>query len=134
MIKITIPEIPIPKGRPRFTRQGFAFTPTKTRQYEKLVKQIALQHRPKELLTGALKVTMLFYVPIPGSWSVIKKYKAVTGEIRPITRPDLDNYAKVKDALKGVIFSDDSIIVEEHLHKWYSKEPKTIIVIEEVDG
>lgn len=40
-VVVNIPGQPVPKGRPRFTRGGFAYTPDKTRKYEKLVAGLA---------------------------------------------------------------------------------------------
>lgn len=40
-VVVNIPGPPVPKGRPRFTRGGFAYTPDKTRKYEKLVAGLA---------------------------------------------------------------------------------------------
>lgn len=40
-VVVNIPGQPVPKGRPRFTRGGFAYTPEKTRKYEKLVAGLA---------------------------------------------------------------------------------------------
>ena len=48
-------------------------------------------------------------------------------------RPDLDNLAKaVKDALKGVIYADDSQIVEAHLFKRYG-EPQVKVQIKSLE-
>lgn len=135
VIRITIPYIPTAKGRPKFTRRGFAYTPKKTRDYEKYVKQIALRYKPKELLTGALEVRFYFYRPIPKSFSKKNRELALCGRLRPKIKPDLTNYTKAaEDALEGIIYKNDAQIVDEHLHKYYSATPKTIIVIEEVKG
>lgn len=40
-VVVNIPGQPVPKGRPRFTKGGFAYTPDKTRKYEKLVASLA---------------------------------------------------------------------------------------------
>lgn len=134
MIKIVIPYPPVAKGRPKFTRQGFAYTPKKTRDYEKLVKTIALQHRPKELWLGPLFLSASFHCPIPESFSKKKKQLAIEGKLRPASRPDLSNYVKaVEDALNGVIYKDDSQIVDESLEKLYSSHPRVEIYIEEID-
>lgn len=37
MISFTIEGVPVPKGRPRFTRSGHTYTPDTTRKYEALV-------------------------------------------------------------------------------------------------
>lgn len=36
-IEFTVPGIPVGKGRPRFTKDGHAHTPGKTREYENKV-------------------------------------------------------------------------------------------------
>jgi Holliday junction resolvase RusA-like endonuclease len=51
-------------------------------------------------------------------------------EIKPTTRPDLDNYAKLTlDALNGIIWTDDSQITELRLGKFYSITPSTMIKV-----
>lgn len=132
MIKITIPGNPVAKGRHRTTKRGITYTPKETRDFEELVGTIALQHRPKELITGAVVFEAFFYVPIPKSFSKKKRALALEGKIRPVAKPDLDNYAKIKDALNKIIFSDDSIIVEEHLYKFYSATPHAEMIIREL--
>ncbi len=52
---------------------------------------------------------------------------AERGEIRPTTKPDLDNYLKaIKDALKGICWRDDSQVVayREPFGKYYSAKPR----------
>ena len=68
--------------------------------------------------TYPLKVTMTFYRPRP-----IAHYKA-DGTVKPgmpaapTQRPDVLKLARaIEDALTGVIYEDDSSIVEEHLFK-----------------
>ncbi|MBB1163667.1 RusA family crossover junction endodeoxyribonuclease [Lacticaseibacillus rhamnosus] len=41
MIRLTIPGNPVPQGRPRFTRIGRAYDPTKSRNYKQYVKNVA---------------------------------------------------------------------------------------------
>lgn len=40
-LTIVIDGVPVPKGRPRFTKAGVAYTPAKTRAYEKQAAIIA---------------------------------------------------------------------------------------------
>lgn len=40
-VVVNIPGQPVPKGRPCFTKSGLAYTPDKTRAYEKLVAGLA---------------------------------------------------------------------------------------------
>lgn len=46
------------------------------------------------------------------------------GELRPTTKPDVDNYVKgVKDGLNKVIWQDDSQVVNLTVRKFYSMHP-----------
>ena len=130
-IKIVIPMPPVSKGRPRFAN-GHAYTPAKTRQYEEAV-QIIARNAINLALIGAIKLHIYFYMPIPKSWSKPKKRRAMEGEIRPTTRPDIDNLVKaILDSLNGGIgYNDDSQIVELHVEEWYG-EPRTEIELEEL--
>ena len=132
MIKIEIEIEPVAKERPRFTKRGHAYTPAKTRNYEKKIKAELTAHRP-ETLGGACHLDMTFVRPIPKKWNKKKKRQAIDHEIRPVTRPDLDNYEKaVMDAANDVLYKDDSQIVSKHTRKVYGEVPKVIIKIEEI--
>lgn len=62
-----------------------------------------------------IRLTMNFCLTMP------KKPKH---KIHPIVRPDLDNYQKaVCDSLNGIIYVDDSQVVEIMSRKYYSKPP-----------
>ena len=132
MIKIEIEIEPVAKGRPRFTKRGHTYTPAKTKNYEKIIKAELMARHPDQL-EGACHLDMTFVRPIPKSWSKKKKQQAIDHEIRPVTRPDLDNYEKaVMDAANDVLYKDDSQIVSKHTRKVYGETPKVIIKIEEI--
>ena len=62
-----------------------------------------------------------------------KKEKAERGLIRPTVRPDIDNLVKIiLDGLNGVAFMDDKQVIELYATKWYSAEPRTEIMVEEL--
>lgn len=126
---------PRPKGRPRFFSRGKfvgTYTDSKTREYEQNVLTQALPHKPAKPIEEAIKLTMIFHMPIPTSLSKKKRALAINKFLLPTKRPDLDNLAKVKDALNKVFWTDDSVIVQEHLYKYYSETPKTEIMIETI--
>ena len=55
---------------------------------------------------------------------------AEAGHIRPEKKPDWDNFAKaVTDALKGVVWTDDSRIVSGRTEKYYSLKPRVEVFI-----
>lgn len=132
MITLTIPGEPVAKGRPRMMKSGIAFTPTKTRNYETLVKELFIISK-QERLEGELRATILAYFQIPKSATKAKRVRMESGLIRPIKRPDLDNIAKaVLDALNGLAYQDDSQIVSLAVEKYYADQPKVEISIREV--
>ena len=130
VIVIDLP--PKPKGRPRFTKNGFAYTPSETRDYEDAVKMLA-RIAVKRPLTRPIKMDITFYLPIPKSWSKTKIEAAKQGTVRPTSKPDLDNLCKaILDALNdGIGYIDDKQIVELSARKLYG-EPKTVIEMEEL--
>lgn len=141
---LTIPGTPIAKGRPRIsTRGGFAraFTPTKTRSAEDTLagRCLALleQRGDRELWPskGALRVNLVFTLPVPSSWPKWKQEAAIAGRTRPTSKPDVDNLAKLtKDALNEVLWLDDAQIVHVDAMKRYGAEPSTWISVVEVEN
>ena len=129
-MKFTIPFQPKPKQRPQHGK-GYTFTPKETREYEQIVGFYA-RRAIKQPLEGAIRVKVDFYMPIPKSWSEKKKRLAEAGEIRPATRPDLDNLEKALfDGCNGIAWIDDAQVVEVHKAEWYG-DPRTDVEISEV--
>lgn len=132
MVTFTIKGQPMGKQRPKFsTYGGFVktYTPKETVNYETLVKMsyYGLQYFGDE----PLKVTIKAYYQIPKSYSKKKRLMAINGELRPITKPDCDNIAKIIcDALNSVAYDDDKQIVELVVQKYYAEEPRTEVTIE----
>ena len=123
----------VPKGRARITRSGIAYTPKKTRDYENKLAFLAAEvMKDSPLLEGPLWVCVRVSVSIPESWSKKKRALALAGEIKPIGRPDLDNYIKILDALNGIVWKDDSQIVEISAFKYYGEKPRLFLDIDSV--
>ena len=133
-ISITVPGEPVAKARPRFTKNGHVYTPKKTAVYEQVIGLHArAAMKGKKILTGAIKLSVTAYMPIPQSWSLKQKTKAMSGALRHTKRPDSDNLCKaVQDALNGIIYADDAQIDEVHIIKRYGI-PRTEIVVEAED-
>jgi Holliday junction resolvase RusA-like endonuclease len=99
VIIIHVPGVPIPKGRPRMTRTGHTYTPSRTRGYEAIVREYAaLAMRGKQPLVGPLHLSTTVALPIPASWPAKARALAADGGMLPTSRPDLDKYIKVADA------------------------------------
>ena len=126
---------PVPKGRPRFARRGQfvqTYTDAKTIDYETHVAMKARQAiGASEPLQGALTVFLYLRYTIPPSYSKKRKEACLRGVEYP-KKIDIDNvYKSITDAMNGIIYADDSQIVEAHILKCYSLEPGANIMIQE---
>lgn len=133
MITITIPGVPVAKGRPKAVRMGKTgirmYTPTKTANYEAVCRMAALEAMAWTApLQGPLHVTFLLHMPIPASLSQ-KKQAELVG--KPHTKkPDASNIVKaVEDALNGIVWNDDSQIALLTAHKVYSTDPRVEVSV-----
>lgn len=136
-IKFVVAGEPQGKGRPRFIRTatgGRAITPPRTRAYEDFIKweyyrQCNYFFNDKTMLKMEIKA----FFKVPESKSKKQKEKMLNNEILPTKKPDMDNIVKaVADALNKVAYKDDSQIVECTVKKYYDKEPRIEIYIEEI--
>lgn len=127
---------PVPQGRPRFKKiKGIviAYDPPKSKAYKKEVKRQASEQYKKAPITGALNCSVSVYRPIQKNGSKKLKQAKLSGEVRPIEKPDVDNYFKsVTDGLKGIVWKDDNQIVDAEIHKYYSDQPRVEVEIEEL--
>ena len=136
MIKFTVWGEPVAQGRPRATTingRVKMYDPKKSSEYKNYIRLVASQHAPKELLDGPLRLDVKIYKPTLKSFSKKKKEMAEQGVLRPTTKPDVDNYVKaIKDALKNVIWKDDSQVVDLQASKYYSEKPRIEVKIEQI--
>jgi Holliday junction resolvase RusA-like endonuclease len=129
VIAFTIPGITVAKGRARTLKSGRSYTPAKTANYAAKVAQIGkLAMGDAPLLDGPLSLSLMVHLPIPQSWSKAKQASALKGTVWPVSRPDVDNYAKnILDALNGVVWHDDSAVVELRCTKVYGDDPRAVV-------
>jgi Holliday junction resolvase RusA-like endonuclease len=73
-------------------------------------------------------------MPMPQAMakSKLKSQSAEAGVIRPLTKPDVDNFAKVIDALNGIVWPDDNQVVELTVEKFYSSRPRLELTASEL--
>lgn len=128
MITFTVPGEPVAKGRPRATTIGGharMYTPAKTAAYEQLVAvyaKAAMKNAP--LLEHPVRLHLGIYCKVPGSWSKKRRAAALGGMERPAKAPDIDNIVKaLADGMNGIVYVDDSQIVELACSKHYAIEP-----------
>ncbi|NNV08118.1 RusA family crossover junction endodeoxyribonuclease [Geobacillus sp. MMMUD3] len=137
MIKLIVYGEPVAQGRPRATTVNGRvrmYDPKKSRDFKHYLKLAASKHRPEQLIEGPISLEVKVYKPTLKSFSKKKKVAAEAGQIRPISKPDVSNYLKlIEDALTGVIWKDDSQIIDCSISKYYSETPRTEIQIKEMD-
>jgi len=118
------------KGRLRHTRTGRAYTPASTRSYQTALAwaaQVAM--RGRRPLEGPLQLLVRACLPIPTSWSKKRQRLAAANEVKPTVRPDFDNITKMVDGLNGIIWRDDSQVVDARIVKLYSERPRLELTI-----
>ena len=128
---------PVGKGRPRATsRGGFVrmYTDAKTLGFESAVADEArIAMREWQPFDTPMQLQLSTYYPIPKSWSKKKRQMAMDGEIHPQVKPDLDNVMKaVLDAMNGVVYVDDSQVINMVATKRYSSDPRVEVYLHEV--
>jgi Holliday junction resolvase RusA-like endonuclease len=127
---------PIGKGRPKFARRGnfvSTYTPTKTRDYETVIKEAAKKAMgSNELLETPVTVAIYITVPIPQSYSK-KRTEACLKDIeRPIKKPDIDNIAKCfLDAMNDIVYKDDTQVLTLHVTKVYGTVGMVEVMVRE---
>ena len=139
MIRFEITLEPTAKERHRtrgFVAKGKVITQQynskKQRIREQQIIEKAAPFAPPEPFAEALMLGVRVYAKIPKSTSKAKREMAATGQIRPETKPDLDNYIKqIKDALNGLFWADDKYIVGylSGTGKYYSDSPRWDITV-----
>lgn len=133
-VAFVIPGTPVGKGRPKFARRGnftVAYTPEKTASYENLVKvkaEEAMKGRPA--IDGAVAVTIWLWVTPPASWSQKKQRQALSHEILPTSKPDVDNVIKgIFDAMNEIVWKDDKQAVDVSIRKRYSETARATVEV-----
>ena len=129
---------PVEQARPRAVRFGTGirmYDPKKVatfkRQLGMLARQ-AMQERGLETFDGPLEVCMEFYRPVQASISNKERARRLLGAHRPTVKPDLSNYIKaLEDALNGIIWADDNLIVSLEAKKFYAEQPHLMVEIKE---
>lgn len=103
-------------------------------QYKNIVGYTAKKHF-EEPINGPVATEIEFYYPVPRSWSKKEKDKALSGEIFPTVKPDIDNVVKgIFDSLNKIAWEDDNRVVALITRKYYSTNPRIVIKVWEVDA
>lgn len=124
------------KGRPRFSRVGNftkVYTDKQTLSYEAMIATFAKQAMGgTEPLKTPVSVFLYVRLPIPQSYPKKRKEACLNGSEMPCKKPDIDNIAKTYlDAMNGVIFVDDTQVVDLHVKKLYAAEAGVDVMVME---
>jgi Holliday junction resolvase RusA-like endonuclease len=136
MVTFKVDANPVGKQRARYARRGNfiqAYTPEKTRTYETLIKEASHEAMgSSEPLETPVTLYLYIRVPIPKSCTK-KRLEAINnGSEKPIKKPDASNILKsVEDGMNGVVYKDDSQIINIHVTKVYSSQPGVDICVKE---
>jgi Holliday junction resolvase RusA-like endonuclease len=136
MVTYLVEGNPVGKGRPKFARRGnfvSTYTPTKTRDYEDLIKESARKAMGSaEILETPVTVAIYITVPIPASYSKKRTEACLSGSERPIKKPDIDNVAKCfLDAMNEIVYKDDTQVLTLHITKVYGTVGMVEVMIKE---
>lgn len=127
---------PIGKGRPKFARRGnfvSTYTPTKTRDYEELIRDAAkIAMGSTEPIETPVVACIYIIVPIPASYSKKRSVACLDGSERPCKKPDIDNIIKAYlDAMNGIVYKDDTQVVSLHATKVYGTVGMVEVMVQE---
>lgn len=105
----------------------------KTEAYEKVLTEAAgLFMRGRAPTENPVALLVHAFRQIPESWSKRDKQLALDGGLRPTARPDWDNYGKITDALNGIVWKDDSQVVDGRVIKIFSDRPALRVEVREM--
>ena len=144
-IEFFVPGIPRPGG----SKKAFAHPKTgkimvidaggkHTKDWRAVVALTAVQAMEgKPLMSSALETNMIFLFPRPKSHYRTGKFSDQLKPDAPYYKTSMPDLLKItrstEDAMKGVVYVDDSLIVQECLTKVYTNEkPGAWIVVETI--
>lgn len=113
IVCLTIDGDPVSKQRPRIGKAGKAYTPRATKQAESVIAwTIRADSRSMKPSSGLFSVHVWFFT-------------------KDLRRRDIDNLCKtVLDACNGIVWDDDSQVVELHACvERGSPRPRTVLLI-----
>jgi Holliday junction resolvase RusA-like endonuclease len=98
-----------------------------------LIKEAGVQAMgSSEPLETPVTLYLHIRMPIPKSYSKKRIEACLNGSEQPIKKPDASNILKsVEDGLNGVVYKDDSQIINIHVTKVYSTKSGVDICIKE---
>lgn len=123
MFRLIVPGKPVHWSRAAKGRFGNVYNKDDHRNHAAIVKGLSMQEMEgTTIYAGALVAFVAVFTHAPKNLLNTKKKLAAmaAGNVYPLAKPDSDNYYKlVADALSGVVYRDDAIIVDHICRKRY---------------
>ena len=114
------------------------YLPTDSKQWMRLVRDLARRIAPPEPWTGAMDVTIeVCIAPGHRPYTFIPPTAATASPVThyPTSKPDLANILKgIEDALNGLVWVDDSQNVGVHLVKRFGERDETVVTITRLEA
>lgn len=124
-----IPGDPIALQRAR-NGNGRLYDP-QTKEKQSCGIQIQAQHSDKRQFKGPIVLDVIFYMPVPISWTQ-KKRNAMIGKLH-VSPPDTSNMIKfIEDAAQHILYDNDCKIAIIYAKKIYDMNPRTVFNLEEI--
>lgn len=129
---ITIDQLIEPQMRPRI---GFRNIYDPMESYKNIIRKKIKEEIERLNIDIVLsddvyiKTEIKLFKEPPKTFSNNKKYNALIDNIKFNKKPDIDNCVKtIYDSLEGILFKNDSQIIEEKTSKIYSIHESTIVI------
>lgn len=129
MIRITVPGEAVPwsvhhRGDPKAKRM---------KAWKRLVGQYAQAAMFRHsMVTGPVELSIVVYRCKGLPRSRAARADALAGLVVPTTSPDATNLQKAaEDALQGIVYENDSQVVDVRTQKRYSLDPRLVIEVSE---
>lgn len=133
-VKFEIPGEPVAQGRPRVSTINGSprlYDAPKSASYKGVVALFAKHAmRGRDPIDSAVRMEITVLKTVPRSWSKKKTAAALSGEVKPTTRPDVDNYTKaILDGINGIVFIDDCQVTHLTVSKQYAQQPSVVVTV-----
>ena len=128
LVRFTVPGEIVPWARAGGGKNTPRFTPKRQRTYKGVIADYAHQaHGEQPLFDCPCELKIVAYYQWPKSWSANKRAKSGGWKY---TKPDADNITKiVKDAMNGIVYTDDARVVSQHCWKKFADKPCLMVEV-----
>ncbi len=129
VVKFKVMGQPVSWDRAGLTASGEFFTRPKQRRYMAVIRKVARQAMKRAPMHPyPMEMLVIAYYRIPPSWTA--KQRANPWYVYNFDTPDIDNMVKIfMDALTGIAYVDDRLIVSLHTSKLRSEQPHVSVEI-----